>query len=278
MWRHRSWTGRYLPRGAQPSEDLAAYATWCTAVEGNTTFYALPDPGTVERWRDATPERFRFLFKVPRAITHDRRLRDSDELLAEFCDRIRPLGSRVGPISIQLPGSFGPRDLPDLEEFLALVPDDLPWSVEVRHPELHEPGPAQQRLNDLLHDRGSDRVVLDTRALFAGPWRTAAEIEAWERKPRLPVRPVVTGNRPVVRFIGQTEADANPEYWAPWVERVSRWLHESKEPTVFVHTPDNAISPDLARRFHAEVTALQPTLRPLPVPLPLDDQVRMFDP
>ena len=60
MWTHRAWQGRILPHPLPAHERLRAYAQWCTAVEGNTTFYATPARDTVEhaafaelgrRWR-----------------------------------------------------------------------------------------------------------------------------------------------------------------------------------------------------------------------------------
>ena len=61
------------------------------------------------------------------------------------------------------------------------------------------------------------------------------------------------GEQPIVRFIGQTNADANPPYWKKWVDTVVRWLDQGRRPIVFLHTPDNLVSPELCRRFHAEV-------------------------
>ena len=80
MWANRNWVGRSLPHDTAGRE-LKAYACVCNAVEGNTTFYATPDSGTVEQWRAATTSDFRFVFKLPREVTHDRRLRDVDGLL-----------------------------------------------------------------------------------------------------------------------------------------------------------------------------------------------------
>ena len=48
MWTHKAWAGRFLPQPPPPaSERLRAYAGWCTAVEGNPTFYAVPARDTV---------------------------------------------------------------------------------------------------------------------------------------------------------------------------------------------------------------------------------------
>ena len=85
------------------------------------------------------------------------------------------------------------------------------------------------------------------------PRVTPAEHEAFENKPRLPVRAVATGRTPVVRFIGQSAPEANPGFWAPWVLTVARWLRDDRSPIVFIHTPDNAAAIDLARQFYDEV-------------------------
>ena len=274
MWANRDWVGRYLPSDTPSGRELEPYARICNAVEGNTTFYATPEAAVVDRWRDATPETFRFAFKLPREITHDRRLRDTDSLLRSFVQRMAPLGPRLGPFMIQLPATFGPADLAVLDAFLDRLPTGFSWAVEVRHAAFHAGGDAERPLNDLLHGYGVDRVLLDSRPVFDGPRVTPEEVDAWEKKPRLPVRAVATADQPVVRFIGQTELEANPPYWAPWIDRVVRWLEDGRSPIVFLHTPDNAVAPELCRRFHAEVSA-RVSVTPLPPMPPVAVQQRL---
>src|SRR4029077_3924472 len=79
MWSYPPWQGRFLPRSLSPRERLSAYATWCNAVEGNTTFYATPARDTVKSWAEQTMADFRFVLKLPRPITHERRLSDARE-------------------------------------------------------------------------------------------------------------------------------------------------------------------------------------------------------
>lgn len=275
MWADRRWVGTLFPTSTRPGEELAAYATWCTAVEGNTTFYALPDEGSVSKWAEQTPTDFQFCFKVPRDVSHDRRLRNTDDHMRVFMRRLEPLGPRLGPTWIQLPPSFGPEDVPVLDDFLAGLSDDWSWGVEVRHRAFEAEGPHERELNDLLHTRGVERVIIDTRAVFAGPRVTPAEIEAFERKPRLKVRPVALGDRPIVRFIGQTDHAANPPFWDPWVTKVAQWLDEGRSPIVFIHTPDNARAPEHGREFHAAVAAVR-TIEPLPEPLRAEHQGDLF--
>jgi uncharacterized protein YecE (DUF72 family) len=281
MWAHRRWVGQFFGP-TRAGGELAAYARWCSAVEGNTTFYALPRAETVLRWAAEAPEDFRFSFKLPRSVTHVRRLRDADDVIAEFCERLAPLADRLGPVSIQLPATFDPDDLGVLERFVESVPRSiegvrLRWGVEVRHRDFEAEGSAERTLNDLLAAHDVDRVLIDTRGLFAGPRVTPGEIEAWARKPRLRVRPVATGPMPVVRFVGLTDEAANPTWWRPWVPVVARWLEKGLQPTFFVHTPDNDASPALARRFHDEVAQLVPDLTPLPDPGPRPTQPGLFE-
>jgi uncharacterized protein YecE (DUF72 family) len=85
---------------------LQRYASRFCAVEINSTFYRAHRTKTFSRWAAAADESFRFAVKVPRAITHDLRLRDAGELLRTFLDETRHLGEKRGPYLIQLPPSL----------------------------------------------------------------------------------------------------------------------------------------------------------------------------
>lgn len=263
MWTHKAWSGRVAGPG-QPK--LQAYAGWCNAVEGNTTFYATPSRDTVAGWAGQTPPDFRFVLKLPRVVTHDQRLTGGDEALRVFLDAIEPLGPRVHALWIQLPPSFGPADLPALAGFLRRRPTGYRYAVEVRHPSFAEdPAP----LESILAGAGAELVPFDTSVMFAAPPTSDAERDAWARKPRLPVRPHALTDRPVIRYLGRDDPARTAEGWQRWLPVVARWLREGRSPTVFIHTPDNADAPALARRFHVEVAALAPGLDPLPEPEPV---------
>ena len=276
MWSLPDWTGRFLP--VDGTETLAAYTTWCNAVEGNTTFYAVPSATAVAAWSRQAPPDFRFCFKLPRTITHDRRLRHVGDELGGFLTAMAPLADRCGPVMIQLPPTFGPDDLPALVAFLDSAPRvDWTWAVEVRHHAFFPGGRFERALNDRLAERGVNRVLLDSRPLFAGPSRTPAEIAAFAAKPRVPVRPVVTADQPVVRLIGQSDPDGTRAGWRQWVPKVADWLTAGLRPFVFVHTPDNVDSLWLNREFHAAVAAvLDGLLETLPEPVEPDHQLDLF--
>jgi uncharacterized protein YecE (DUF72 family) len=268
MWTYAPWQGRYLPHPLSPRERLSAYATWCNAVEGNTTFYATPTVDTVKSWADQTAPDFRFILKLPRPITHERRLADVDDPLRSFLAAIEPLGPRAHALWIQLPPSFGPADLGALAGFLRRLPREHRYCVEVRHREFFEDPRAEQQLERALGYADAEWATFDTTALFGSPPTSAAEREAWTKKPRLPRRSRALTAEPVVRYIGRDDNARTIAGWQPWLDDVAGWLREGRSPTVFIHTPDNVDALELARRFHHDVRARVPEIEPLPEPIP----------
>ena len=267
MWAHPGWQGRFLPEKLGRLEQLAAYASWCTSVEGNTTFYGVPSADAVRTWARGAPADFRFVFKLPRSITHDRRLRHADVELREFLEVVEPLAARAGTLSVQLPGSFGPNDLGVLETFLRQLPSTHRYGIEVRHPAFFQPGATSGRLEELLVAHDAEWISFDTTTLFSAPPTSDAERDGWAKKPRLPRRTAALGDEPIVRYVGRDDAEATVAGWQVWVPVVAGWLREGRRPTFFVHTPDNDESLPLARRFHDEVRELVPQLAPLPEPI-----------
>ncbi|WP_199723253.1 DUF72 domain-containing protein [Micromonospora sp. CV4] len=269
MWTNRSWQGRLLAHPLPPQERLRHYASWCDAVEGNTTFYATPSRDTVASWAAQTDPDFRFVLKLPKIVTHQRRLTDADEPLRAFLDAIEPLGPRAHALWIQLPGSFSPADVPTLSRFLGRLPRSHRYAVEVRHPAFFTEPRAARLLAEALTAAAAEWVPFDTTAFFASPPTSDAERDAWLKKPRVPLRSLALTDRPIVRYLGRDDTTRTVEGWQRWVDVVAGWLREGRSPTMFVHTPDNADAPVLARRFHDEVRARVPELEALPEPIPV---------
>src|SRR5689334_23005021 len=85
---------------------LARYAARLRGVEINSSFYKAPRPSTYARWAYETPEDFRFAVKMPKEITHKRKLLEAEEPLDGFLEGLSALGGRLGPLLIQLPPSL----------------------------------------------------------------------------------------------------------------------------------------------------------------------------
>ncbi|MFE9574913.1 DUF72 domain-containing protein [Nocardia sp. NPDC006044] len=266
MWTHAAWQ-EWQPASG---DRLAAYAERCNAVEGNTTFYAIPARRTAESWAGQTAADFRFVVKLHKSITHERRLTGVDDEMRAFLSAIEPLGPRTHALWVQLPGSFGPNDLGALALFLRRLPPYYRSAVEVRHPAFFENERAARQLESVLGRAGAEWIPFDTTVLFDGLPVTTAEQEAYSKKPRVPRRTRALTEYPIVRYHGRDSTERTVEGWQPWIGTVADWLREGRSPTVFIHTPDNAQAVTLARRFHAEVAAEVPELTPLPEPAPIE--------
>ncbi len=261
-WSESAWRGSLYPDGARPADFLALYAQVFNAVEGNTTFYARPSAETVQRWAAQLPAGFRICAKLPCDISHAGNLCEQLGAAQTFLQLLKPLGVRVAPLWLQLPATFGPTRLAELAGFLTEL--DGPLAVEVRHAAFFAKGDEERVLNRLLVERGVERICLDSRALFSCQLAAPAVLHAQAKKPRLPTRPTAFTQFPQLRFIGHPELEANDRFLAPWLEKVAGWIEEGRTPYVFLHTSDNRLAPQLARRFHTQLSLRLPGLPALP--------------
>ena len=266
VWAFRDWVGDFYPPGARPGDFLRLYGERFTAVEGNTTFYSIPNSHTVERWAAQTPATFRFCPKIPRAYSHDGELLPHLQDTLTFLETMQGLGPRLGPLFLQLPPSYSPDRLKDLAQFLTGWPrEDVPIAVEVRHLEWFQ-DPYANYLNALLHRLGVGRVLLDTRPMYDGAEEGLADPQfaSERRKPKVPLQPKVTAPFGVVRYISHPDLNFNEPYLMEWVPRLQAWLQAGKTLYLFIHCPDEARSPAIARHFYEALKVSYPSLPSLP--------------
>jgi uncharacterized protein YecE (DUF72 family) len=131
-----SWS---LPRDVQerfPGEGqhLHRYASRFPAVEINSSFHRPHSRATYERWAASVPADFRFAVKLPKTITHERRLAACESLVDEFMLQTAGLGARLGCLLVQLPPSLA-CDEPTASSFFAMLRERWPGAVsaEPRH-------------------------------------------------------------------------------------------------------------------------------------------------
>jgi uncharacterized protein YecE (DUF72 family) len=138
-WTGEGWVGSFYPAASKPQDFLPLYAERFDTVEIDSTFYRIPAARTVEQWRERTPAGFTFAAKVPQTITHEKMLVDVEQDLAVFLRLMDLLGDKLGPLLFQFPyfnrQKFRSLDffLERLEPFLAQLPKDHRWVVEVRN-------------------------------------------------------------------------------------------------------------------------------------------------
>jgi len=131
-FQYEFWRGSFYPEKCSTKSMLSEFAQRLDTVEINATFYRMPKKEVLERWVTLVPEDFRFAIKASRRITHDKRLKEVDELVEYLCATVRSLGSRFGMLLFQLPPNFK-QNLERLDALLAKLPEDLPAAIEFRH-------------------------------------------------------------------------------------------------------------------------------------------------
>ena len=156
-WNYAHWRdGVFYPPRCPQHLWLDYYACHFETVEVNTTFYRLPKRQAVANWVETTPERFLFAVKMSRYVTHVRRLREVQEGVQRFYERIAPLARspKLGPVLWQLPANFR-RDDDRLAAVLAHIPRGR-HCFEFRHESWFA-----EEVYDLLRARGVALVIGD---------------------------------------------------------------------------------------------------------------------
>src|SRR6516165_2264879 len=132
---YTAWKPSFYPAKLPSNQFLKHYAGRLNCVEINYTFRRLPSASTLESWVEATPPGFVFAVKANQRITHILRLKNAESATELFLKMIDPLRSarRLGPILFQLPPAMK-CDVPLLAAYLDLLPTDLRYAFEFRHP------------------------------------------------------------------------------------------------------------------------------------------------
>jgi uncharacterized protein YecE (DUF72 family) len=185
-FQYAEWKGTFYPERLSKAKMLPYYGARFPTTEINYSFRRIPSEKTLTNWSAATPSTFRFTFKALQEITHFRKLRDCEGVLARFCEALKFVGDKLGTVLFQLP-PFLPCDQILFKDFLAILPKGLQSAFEFRH---------ASWFNDetfaLLKSKNAALCIADTEELAApiiatadfGYFRlrkpyTAADIARW---------------------------------------------------------------------------------------------------
>jgi uncharacterized protein YecE (DUF72 family) len=184
---YKEWVGAFYPAKLPANAMLAHYATQLPIVEINNTFYRMPNAAAVQSWRAQVPDSFRFAIKMPRRISHLKRLRDCGSELKTLFSAVGDLGPCLGSMLVQLP-PHARCDVAALDGFLNELPADARVAFEFRHDSWHVPA-----VFEVLRARNAALVQSESDAQFeALPWTanwaylrlrrvdyTRADLERW---------------------------------------------------------------------------------------------------
>jgi len=130
---NNDWKGSLYPEDAKSKDFLSLYSQVYNSVEINSTFYRKPTAKTLLKWVDETPDDFKFFIKIPKTISHEKRLKDCKEEILEFCNLIQSnLKEKLSGFLYQFPPSFK-----NTQENIDLILNNIDFSflnvIEFRH-------------------------------------------------------------------------------------------------------------------------------------------------
>ena len=207
-WSYKEWEVVFYPKGEK--NKLTYYSKYFKTVEIDSTFYAYPKRAMMQGCARVTPDDFVFSAKLPKLITHDKKL-DVDKGVGgdvyRFIHDVKPLLDvrKLGPLLIQLPPSFTyEAHLGRLIRFFEVLPTDVEFAIEFRNESWLRP-----ETWDLLKKCNIANTIVD--------------------EPLLPPDTVVTADFSFVRFHGRGRApwynyrysDGEIESWIPKVREVA---------------------------------------------------------
>lgn len=187
----------FFPKGLRAEGRLRFTVSQFSALELDTTFYALPSERTIELWSKAIPAGFSLSLKAPRVVTHGESagwLASAEARTAfdDYLARIAPLGRDVVTL-LQFPPTFVLGEERALERFLAQAVEKHPGlrlAVEFRHRCWWRPS-----VTSALANLGVIWVAAD----LAGRGESARIPQDWNA----PFPPVDTGGEIYLRLCGQ---------------------------------------------------------------------------
>lgn len=244
-WNKTDLKGFY-PKGVK--DELAYYAGQFNSIELNATFYNMPTPEQVTKWKEKTPEGFRFFPKLTNSISHFKRLTPDSLPVAEtFCDAVANFEEKLGMAFLQLHDKFSPKEFEKFTYFIEHFPKGIPLAVEVRNENWFSDPLHWSSFCDLLQKKKMANIIVDT----AG------------RRDMVHMR--LTTPEAFIRFVGCNDDAIDKKRLDDWLSRIKKWQEEGlKKLYFFVHQNIELSSPLLSAYF---IEKLNKTLN-LDLPIP----------
>lgn len=228
-WGRKEWVGKIYPQGTKEKDFLEHYVQHYNSIELNATHYKVYGPDAIKKWgAKAENKKFMFAPKMAKSITHFGSLTGKQFLTDSFLEGVTAFGKNLGPIFIQVNDKFSPKRKDELFGYLATLPKDLQFFLEVRHPDWFSDAAARDEMFSTLRSLKIGAVITDT----AGR-RDCAHMH-------LPVA------KAFIRYVGNSLHPSDFTRCDAWVKRIKTWLDQGlKELYFFMHMHDEATSPEL---------------------------------
>jgi len=133
-WSYEGWKGNFYPKKMGNKDYLSYYSRFFKFVEVDSTYYHIPSRSTVRGWKDKTPDDFKFSFKFPKVVTHEKKLEEVAKPLSILFYSLEPLIDKTLTLLIQLPPFLSEKKgFNPLQEMIRHLDQRYKYSLEVRH-------------------------------------------------------------------------------------------------------------------------------------------------
>jgi uncharacterized protein YecE (DUF72 family) len=228
-WGRLEWVGKIYTPKTKEKDFLAHYVQHYNSIELNATHYKIYGETGIGRWADKSAGKdFLFCPKMYQGVTHRGSLKGKDFITNEFFRGVVAFEQHLGPIFVQVGDSFSPKRKQELFDYLASLPKDLQFFLEVRHPDWFAKEKEREDLFNFLSSNNMGAVITDT----AGR-RDCAHMH-------------LTIPKTFIRYVGNSLHRSDYNRSDAWADRIKYWLDNGlQELYFFVHMHDEATSPEL---------------------------------
>jgi uncharacterized protein YecE (DUF72 family) len=228
-WGRTEWVGKIYPPKTKEKDFLQHYVQHYNSIELNATHYKVYGPAAIRKWAAHVKGKdFVFCPKMYKGVTHFGKLNNKQFITNEFLRGVTAFGEHLGPIFVQVNENFSPKRREELFDFLAKLPKDLQFFLEVRHPDWFSKKEIQEEMFDIISALGIGAVITDT----AGR-RDCAHMH-------------LTVPKAFIRYVGNSLHPTDKTRMDAWVKRMKYWLNKGiQEIYFFMHMHDEATSPEL---------------------------------
>ncbi|WP_430408376.1 DUF72 domain-containing protein [Kordia sp.] len=227
-WNKQDLKGFY-PRGTK--DELQYYASQFNSIEMNATFYRMFPAEQFEKWRDKTPEGFKFFPKITQEISHWKRLQATEALVDLYIYNATHLQDKLGTIFLQMHSNFSPKDFDRVVHFAEFWPKEIPLAMEFRHTDWYNDEKISNELYHVLQENNIANVLVDT----AG------------RRDIMHMR--MTNNEAFIRYVGANH-ESDYSRLDDWVDRLEQWTNFGLQNIhFFIHQNSEVESPLLSAYF-----------------------------
>ena len=228
-WGRVEWVGKIYPEKTKEKDFLKYYVQHYNSIELNATHYKIYGAKGIEKWKEkADGKDFLFCPKMYKGITHFGKLTGKDFILNEFLRGIVAFKEHLGPMFIQVSDAYSPKRKDELFTFLRLLPTDIQFFLEVRHPDWFGVPAIRDELSETLHALNIGAVITDT----AGR-RDCAHMH-------------LTIPKTFIRYVGNSLHHTDYTRIDAWIERMKFWLNKGIDDIYFfMHMHNEATSPEL---------------------------------